>query len=136
MFRFLLYSIIVIVIVSGIYIFLSDVGNVSINTDFLYIDTSVTTLLALLLIIVLVFALFVHFIFWLISIPSKVKNLHNHYSHRKKMEKLFNLICIVESKNEKKIRHMYSEKMFLDIEHPIVDLVRGNDGKLIGLAIP
>ncbi len=124
MLKFLLYSIIFVLLLSGIYLAFPDIGEITINTKSFYLDTTLTVLLVTICTSMLIFTLVIYLIFWLISLPNKVKTLHHNYVYKNKIKSILNMLCIIESKNADKIKKAYDEKILEKFNHPIVNVIK------------
>lgn len=131
MFKFLFYSAALILAMATTYLFLPNIGSIKIHTDYIDIETSVTVFLLCLLSAVLVLVLLLHIMFWFISLPEKILSFYSNYSYQQRIKKFFDLICVLESGNKDELKKIYDQKIFENISHPIVDIVKFKTSHMI-----
>lgn len=123
MFKLLVYVVVIALMLFGVYAFIPDSGVVEITSDNYYVSGSVTIFFVFAVFFVLALFFLVSFVLWVLRLPSSVKSALDGYLYRKKVEKMLDIIYLIETGKTKEACK-YKDKDFIFPDHPMVELVK------------
>jgi len=124
MVRFLIYLALIFSSILCVYIFVPDFGVVEVHNENFYFETSIEVFTVFLTLIALIFSLVVLFIFWILRLPSTLRTALSGYFYKKKVEKLLDIVYLVDTGHLKEASKKYVKNDFDVIDHKMVEKVK------------
>jgi uncharacterized protein HemY len=124
MFKLLAYVVVIAITLFGVYAFIPESGIVEITSDNYYVSGSITMFFVFAVFFVLSLFFLISFMLWILRLPSSMKSVLDSYFYRKKVEKMLDIIYLIETGKDKEACSKYKEKDFILPDHPMVELVK------------
>ena len=121
MLKFLVHVAVISLIILGVYIVMPESGIVEIKSEDIYFESSVVVFSVLLVFISFILLFVVSFIFWILRLPGSVRSAVDGYRYKKKIEKMLDILYLVDINKIKEARKKYRDKDFESMDHPMLE---------------